>query len=114
MDYAFPNVDRLMEVAKKNPAELDRIRQEAVDALIESADKSHQQRLRGLQWQVDMELNKSKTPLEGCIRISAMMHEKLWELRASLQSEEQRDLQAFYESDMEQMAQSAVILPFRS
>ncbi|MFT4797307.1 MAG: hypothetical protein ACI9W1_000727 [Candidatus Azotimanducaceae bacterium] len=120
MDYAFPNVDTLMEIAKKNPSELDRIKQEAVSALIESADKSHQQRLRGLQWQVDMELNKSKSPMEGCIKISGMMHEKLWELRGALQSGEQRELEAFYESDMEkttpmdEIDQGAVILPFRS
>jgi hypothetical protein len=114
MNYAFPDVETLMEIAKKDPDALDRIKQEAVNALIESADESHQQRLRGLQWQVNMELNKSKTPMEGCIKISGMMHEKLWELRAALQSEEERELEAFYESDMGHMEQSAVILPFRS
>lgn len=111
MDYAFPDVEALMEIAKKDPGALDRIKQDAVDALIESADESQQQRLRGLQWQVNIELNRSKTPLDACIKISGMMHEKLWELRAALQSEDEREIEAFYESDMEK---GAVILPFRT
>ena len=114
MDYAFPDVETLMEIARKDPSALNRIKQEAVNALIESADDSYKQRLRGLQWQVNMELNKSKTPMEGCIKICGMMHEKLWKLRAALQTQEERELEAFQESDVEHMEQSAVILPFRS
>lgn len=114
MDYVFPDVETLMEIARKDPSALNRIKQEAVNALIESADDSYKQRLRGLQWQVNMELNKSKTPMEGCIKICGMMYEKLWKLRAALQTQQERELEAFQESDVEHMEQSAVILPFRS
>tara|TARA_R110002072_G_scaffold1164_4_gene9646 strand:- start:9882 stop:10217 length:336 start_codon:yes stop_codon:yes gene_type:complete len=111
MNYVFPDVDTLMQIAQKDPDALDRIKQEAVSALIDSAEPSHQQRLRGLQWQVDMELKKSKNPMESCIKVSEMMHEKLWELRAALQSEEHGELEGFYESELEDGAE---ILPFRS
>ena len=49
--------------------------------------------------------------MESCIKVSEMMHEKLWELRAALQSEEHGELEGFYESELEDGAE---ILPFRS
>lgn len=108
MSYEFPDVDTLMEIAKNDPDKLDRIKQAAVDDLIQSADPQHQQRLRGLQWQVDVELKMSKNPLDGCIRISELMHEKLWELRAALQDQAQGDFEPMYEE------MNAKILPFSS
>ena len=109
MKYEFPDVDTLMEIAKNDPDALDRIKQEAVDDLINSAAEKDQQRLRGLQWQVDMELKKSKNPMEGCIKVSEMMHEKLWELRAALQNQEEGEFEPYFEEDL-----NAEILPFRS
>lgn len=111
MKYVFPDVDTLMDIARRDPNALDQIKQDAVEALINSAEPTSQQRLRGLQWQVDMELKKSKSPMEGCVKVSEMMHEKLWELKAALRDEEQDDLEAFYDNELDQTAE---ILPFRS
>jgi hypothetical protein len=108
MSYEFPDVDTLMEIAKNDPDALDRIKQQAVEDLITSAGPENQQRLRGLQWQVDMELKMAKNPMAGCIRISEMMHEKLWDLRAALQEQDHSELEPMYQ-DM-----NAQILPFRS
>lgn len=110
MSYELPDVDTLIKIGQSNPEQLDQIKQAAVDDLIESANENHQERLKGLQWQVDMELKKSKSAMDGCIRVSEMMHEKLWELRAVLQSEEQGSFPELFEEE----ESSAEILPFRS
>ena len=110
MSYELPDIDTLIKIGQSNPDQLDRIKRDAVNDLIESASNAHQERLKGLQWQVDMELKKSKSAMDGCIRVSEMMHEKLWELRAVLQSEEQGSYQELFEEE----TVGAEILPFRS
>lgn len=108
MSYEFPDVDTLMEIAKNDPDALDQIKKEAVNGLINSAPESQQQRLRGLQWQVDVEIKMAKNSMDRCIRVSEMMHEKLWELRAALQDQEQGHFEPLYEE------MNAKILPFSS
>ncbi len=82
--HELPDSETLLELAKDDPAELERIRQEACEALIREAPERMERRLRGLQFQIDMERRRSKTPLEACIRISEMMHDSVWSLRTAL------------------------------
>lgn len=86
MAYQLPDFDTLMELAEKDPAAFDQLKAEAVEDTISSASADSQRRLRGLQWQVDVELKKAKTLMEGCVKVSEMMHDSLWELRMVLEN----------------------------
>ena len=85
MNYELPDFETLVALAKNDPAALDRIRKEASETIINGARQDIQQRLRGLQFQIDMEIRRSKSPLDGCIRISRMMHDSLSHFRQTIQ-----------------------------
>lgn len=73
------------ELAKLSPDELEKVRQECVEEIIESArDEDQKRRLRGLQFTIDMERRKAKTPMAACIKLSAMMHESFLQLKDAL------------------------------
>ncbi len=63
--------------AQHDPEAFERLRCEAIDELIESAPEHMQQRLRGLQWQIDQVRRQSKTPMDACRRLSDMMWDRL-------------------------------------
>lgn len=111
MSYELPDFDTMMELAKKDPEAFDRFKAEAVNATINEASESQQRRLRGLQWQVDMEVKKAKNPMEGCIRVSEMMHDKLWELRVALENQDGGHFDEFFHD--EELDQTADIIPLR-
>ncbi|OZG72152.1 hypothetical protein BTA51_17520 [Hahella sp. CCB-MM4] len=76
----LPNFDLLLEMAQKRPEELEALREQMVENVISSARSEYQNRLRGLQFQIDMTRAKSKTPLAACMRISELMYESFSEL----------------------------------
>ncbi len=69
--------DRWASLAEHDPGAFERLREEAIDEFIESAPANMQQRLRGLQWQIDHVRGRSKTPMAACIRLSNMMWDRL-------------------------------------
>lgn len=85
----LPEFEELMRLAKEDPAALEQIRQAAVEDLINNAPEKHQRRLRGLQFQVDMEREKAKNPMDSCIRVSRLMHESFSKLRDTLNEAQQ-------------------------
>ncbi|MFT7688446.1 MAG: hypothetical protein ACI9FB_003810 [Candidatus Azotimanducaceae bacterium] len=108
MKYELPDFDTLMQLHKSDAKALDQVRKEASEAMISGTNRLVQRRLRGLQFQIDMELRRSKSDLDGCIRISQMMHDSLDLLRGHLK-------QAFgeeFRNDESAARQSAKILPF--
>jgi len=85
MKYELPDSKALLELAENDPEALERIRKEATEDPINDAPESCQQRMKGLQFQIDMEIRRSKSPLESCIRVSRMMHNTLWQFRDVMQ-----------------------------
>lgn len=85
----LPEFDELMKLAKEDPEALEQIRRDAVEDLISNAPEKHQRRLRGLQFQVDMEREKAKNPMDSCVRISKLMHESFSKLRDTLNEAQQ-------------------------
>lgn len=77
----LPDFDTLMELARKDPQGLEKLRQEHVDAVIESAPPATQRRLRGLQFQIDAQRRLHPTPLAACMKVSQMMFDSFTELR---------------------------------
>jgi hypothetical protein len=81
----FPNFDQLLKLAQEKPEELERFRQEQVELLINQAPAASQQRLRGLQFQIDAQRQiHNDSPMGACVKISQMMHESFAELRVWL------------------------------
>lgn len=65
--------DEWAELARRDAAQFERRRYALIDALIQEADVSYRQRLRHLQWRIDAERSRARTPLKACLRLSAMM-----------------------------------------
>ncbi len=72
------------ELAKSDPEAFEHKRRETIDAFIASTPAEGQQRLRGLQFRVDMERSRASNPLSATIRISNMMWNSFAELRDAL------------------------------
>jgi hypothetical protein len=71
-------------LARNDPDEFDRRRRAAIDAVIACAPAALQDRLRGLQCRVDLELRKARTPLAGALRLQVLMWDRFEMLRAAL------------------------------
>lgn len=85
MDPAIGNgfdFDQWSELARHDPAEFDRRRLAAIDEVMTGA--LARRSLRGLQWRIDAERRLARTPLNACIRLSAMMWESFLALEHAL------------------------------
>jgi hypothetical protein len=69
--------DRWAELARKNPQLFEITRRNTIEQAISQASPQRQVRLRRLQWQLDQIRSTSGTPLAACIRMQAMLWEKL-------------------------------------
>lgn len=70
--------DEWMTLAKTDPEAFARRRREAIENLIAGAPQARQQRLRGLQWSIDAELQTCRTPLQSCMRIFDRMWDSVY------------------------------------
>lgn len=80
----LPSFEELRKLAEQNPEQLEALRQQMVEETINSAPQQYQRRLRGLQFQVDMERRRARNPMDSCIRISKMMHDHLFQMRETI------------------------------
>jgi hypothetical protein len=80
----MPTFDEMMQLAKTDPHTLENIRRVLIEDLITDAPKSCQRRLRGLQFQIDMQHRKAGNPTGACVAISKMMQDSVFRLRATL------------------------------
>ena len=71
--------------ALASPKRLELLRRSMMAALIDSApNEQMKKRLRGLQFKIDLERERAKTPMAACVTLSEMMHESLAELHRAL------------------------------
>lgn len=75
-DYEFP-FDYWAQLAADDPGSFEEARRLMIDSFIESAPPERQQRLRGLQWQVDQIRARSQSPMGACVKISNLMWDKV-------------------------------------
>ena len=81
----LPSFDELLTLAKKDPKALEALRTDHINSLIDNASENNQQRLRGLQFQIDAQREIHKdSPMGSCMKISQLMHETFAELRGHL------------------------------
>ncbi|MBS53566.1 MAG: hypothetical protein CMI03_12555 [Oceanospirillaceae bacterium] len=80
----LPSFEELRKLAETNPDKLESLRQTLIEDTIASAPDDIQRRLRGLQFRIDAERQLASNPMSACIRISAMMNERLHSLMEAL------------------------------
>ena len=80
----MPSFDTMVYMAKHQPDKLEQLRQRLSEKIIAAAPERSRKRLKGLQFEIDMELRKSQSAMGSCIRISRMMNESLLKLCEAL------------------------------
>ena len=81
MDFDF---DKWARLAQEDPAEFERQREATLRATIAAAPSEHRQRLEGLQFRLDMERQRSESPLGSCVRLNSLMWAGFYRLRKQL------------------------------
>jgi len=69
--------DSWVTLAKKDPQAFEKERNRVIERAITRAPAHTQQRLRGLQWKLDMIRHTSPTPMSACLRINKLLWESL-------------------------------------
>jgi hypothetical protein len=112
VDFDF---DEWARLARAEPEAFEQRRSELIEEIIGDAPAHMQQRLRGLQFRVEMERRRSRTPYAACLRLSRLM----WE--AFLGDEGLRDRLVGLARGVQQPQslhaaepETCVVLPFRS
>lgn len=80
------NFDEWLQLAKSDPEAFEKRRQQAIDAMIAAAPDERRQRLRGLQWRIDMERRKYKDSLVSCRKVFSMMWSSVYSENGLLQA----------------------------
>lgn len=70
--------DEWMKLAQSDPRAFEQRRRQAIEETIGSAPADTQQRLRGLQWRIDMERRRSGNPTAAFLRVYKMMMESVY------------------------------------
>lgn len=114
MKYELPSIDQMIEMAVSNPEELERLRAKHIEHAITSAPVHMQQRLRGLQFQIDGKRRVHSTPMGSCIAISKMMLQSVSKLSAALHGSVDNEFSDIERADPKQSSAStsAMIIPF--
>jgi hypothetical protein len=68
--------DAWASLAHSDPAAFEALRQTLIERFIAQAPEERRQRLRCLQWRIEQERARCKTPFSACISISRMMWDK--------------------------------------
>jgi hypothetical protein len=73
-DFDF---DEWSALAKSDPAAFEQKRLDLIEDFLNSLPHHDQKRLRGLQFRIDMERRRARTPMAACLKLSAMMWDSL-------------------------------------
>ncbi len=107
----LPAFDTLKALANEDPEALETLRTRLVAEVIDRAPSHQRAQLQGLQFVLDMERRRAKNPMQCCIRMSQLMHERVDRLRECLKDTLYCDGPAAVSATVEQ-DHSAVILEF--
>lgn len=107
----LPSFEDLMNLALHEPDKLETLRKSWVEDTINRAPEPFQRRLRGLQFQIDMEREKASNPVSSCVRISQMMHEGLANLHDAINKKPETSESQISSKENPQSSMAAII-PF--
>lgn len=80
----LPAFDELVALADTDPEAFDILRQRACQQYIQTTPRAHRHKLRAVQHRVEVTLQRAKNPIAGVIKLSAMMHDSLYQLSTKL------------------------------
>ena len=87
--------EKWVMLASSEPNSFEKLRQDKISALIESAPKKQQHRLLCLQWRIDQIREKNNdSPMAACIAISELMWDTFGRLSDLLQHQAENGLSA--------------------
>ncbi len=81
----LPCFEELKELAIQDPEAFERLRQKSCHSYINSIPAHHRQRLRAVQFRVDQEIRKARTPMAGLVKVSGMMHDSFYLMAEKLE-----------------------------
>jgi len=109
MTVRLPAFEVLVDMARNDPQGLETLRRSLTNAVITAATSENaRQRLRGLQFRIDMECRRGPTPLAAAVRLSRLMSESLTELHRALVAPDS------FLNNLPAPRQSARVIPFFS
>lgn len=73
----FFDFDDWSRLAKEDPSAFEARRLALIEEFLRQFPQPDQQRLRGLQFRIDMVRRRARTPMGACLKISSMMWESL-------------------------------------
>jgi hypothetical protein len=77
-DFSFSfDFDEWSRLAKVDPSAFEARRLALIEEFLRQFPQPDQQRLRGLQFRIDMVRRRARTPMGACLKISSMMWESL-------------------------------------
>ena len=116
----LPDFDTLRDLARDDPAGLERLRLALCQKVIDEAPARARPRLEGLMFQINARRQLASTEMEACQDISEMMNESLRRMQAMLK--DLRTLQSesillstrshAEQAEMPERRQKAKVLPF--
>ena len=85
MTHKLPAFDVLVDMARNDPQRLEKLRRKLTQNVIAgAATEQKRKRLEGLQFRVDLERRRARSPLAATIKISEMMCHSLADLHRSM------------------------------
>jgi hypothetical protein len=85
MKQKLPAFDVLVDMARNDPQRLEKLRRKLTEHVIAGATtEQKRKRLEGLQFRVDLERERARSPLAATIKISEMMCHSLADLHRSM------------------------------
>ncbi|MDT8427283.1 MAG: DUF3135 domain-containing protein [Pseudomonadales bacterium] len=80
----LPDFDTLVSMHQADPEALEKLRTELTNEIFDQSPEFRRRRLQGLQFRINMELRRAKTPEARCIKLSTLMHDSFVELHECL------------------------------
>ena len=97
--------DEFKDLAQRDPEAFEQLRAELIDDCIRRSLKSHQHRLRGLQFVIDARRRIAASPMKALLEIQTMMYDSVLNL--------QHTVQALNSAQEVAAPTNAQIIPFR-
>jgi len=80
----IPSFEALVALAQEDPAEFEALRDQLCKQILDQAPEHISRRLKGLQFKINMERQRSKTAIKSCLDLSKLMNDSLIELEQVL------------------------------
>lgn len=74
----IPTPEGWRELIRTDPEAFEAKRREVIESYISSVPADRQQRLRRLQWRIDIERKRAANPLQSCLSIYSMMMDSVY------------------------------------